>query len=268
MGNCAATFKAEFDADRTDFDLDEFDGRWVAYFGSSRIITDRRMYLAFRVLLFVMIAAIFVWSLVVDALEGDLRCWLIYLTHQGLLIELVYLGAAAGTTAASFYYSDVDGTPTAPRPMPWYCKAAWILQGVALPGSFLIFVLYWALVFDGSLHPISPFTHGVNFAIMAVDQSLSNQPMYLLHTVFFMIYATCYVLWTVVHYASGLKDCDNNRYIYAALDWKYPGSAGKIAGAVLIVASPLLNLAFWSCFFRRSKGPRAPPAKVAPVEEA
>mgnify|MGYP004089962723 FL=1 len=41
MGSCVATLKVEFDEDRRDFDLDEFDGRWVEYFGSSRIIKDR-----------------------------------------------------------------------------------------------------------------------------------------------------------------------------------------------------------------------------------
>ena len=265
MGSCVATLKVEFDEDRRDFDLDEFDGRWVEYFGSSRIVKDRRAYLGVRFALFASILAIFVWSITVDALAGDLRCWLIYLTHQGLLIELCYLGFAAATTAASFHFANIDGTPGPPAKMPWYCKAAWVLQGVALPGSFLIFVLYWGLVYDGSMHAISPFTHGVNFAVMVADQALSNQPMYLLHAAFFMAYTVAYLAWTVVHYAAGLKDCDNNRYIYGALDWSNPSSAGRIAGAVVVVAAPLVNVAFWSLFFRRAKGP---PRKVAPAGDA
>ena len=254
--SCVATLKVEFDEDRRDFDLDEFDGRWVAYFGSSRIIKDRRAYLGLRFTLFASILAIFVWSITVDALAGDLRCWLIYLTHQGLLIELCYLGFAAATTAASFYFTNVDGTPGPPVKMPWYCKAAWVLQGVALPGSFLIFVLFWGLVYDGSnATAITPFVHGVNFAIMVADQALSNQPMYLLHAAFFMVFVVAYLAWTVVHYAAGLKDCHNHRYIYAALDWSNPSSAGRIAGAVVVVVAPLVNVAFWSLFFRRAKGP-------------
>lgn len=260
MGNChcsCRTLKKEFDADRLDFDLDEFDGRWVEFFGSSRVLKDRRQYLAFRVLLFVLTLIIFVWSLLDSALDESLRCWLIYLTHQGLFIELVYLGAAAGTTYLSFWYVDVDGTPKAPRKMPWYCKLAWVLQAIALPGSFLIFVLYWGLVYDGSLHAISPFTHGVNFIIMCFDQGFSNQPMYLVHGAIFMCYSLFYVAWSVVHYVSGLKDCDNNRYIYSSLNWAYPGAAGKIAAAVVLVAAPLLNVLFWGCLFKRAKGPDA-----------
>ena len=92
MGSCVATLKVEFDEDRRDFDLDEFDGRWVEYFGSSRIVKDRRAYLGVRVTLFASVLAIFVWSITVDALAGDLRCWLIYLTQ--LLLPAGGIGAS------------------------------------------------------------------------------------------------------------------------------------------------------------------------------
>ena len=64
-------------------------------------------------------------------------------TISGALIETVYLGLAFSTTAKAYYYRDVEGTKDAPERTPWYCRAAWILQGITLPASFLIFVLYW-----------------------------------------------------------------------------------------------------------------------------
>ena len=259
------TLKKEFDADRLDFDLDELDGQWQKYFGSSSLVKNRAVYLGVRIFLFVITLAIFVWSLVDAALNDKLRCWLIYLTHQGLVIELAYLGFAAATTGACFWYADVDGTPGPPVKMPRYCMAAWVLQGIALPGSFLIFVLYWGLVYDGSLHAISVFTHGVNFLIMAADQILSKQPMYLVHGAIFFAYALFFVAWSGVHYASGLKDCENNRYIYAALNWGKPDAAGRIAALVLLVAAPLLNVVFWGVFFRRSDAPSRRATKVAPA---
>ena len=70
--------------------------------------------------------------------------------------------------------------------------------------------------------------------------------------------------WSLVHYAAGLKDCENNRYIYESLNWRRPGAAARIAAAVLLLAAPLLNVAFWGAFFRR--GARVAPAarKEAP----
>ena len=245
----------EWSRERRDFALDEYDGRWVRYFGSSTIIKDRRHYLAFRGILFAGMLAITVASITIEQLAGKGRCWPIYLTHQGALIETVYLGLAFATTGKAFYFSDVEGTADAPEKTPWYCRAAWILQGVGLPASFLIFVLYWGLVYEGSLHPISPWTHGANFVLMMADQALcSNQPMYLIHGLIFMAYAFLYVLWSWVHFASGLKNCSNDRYIYASLNWKYAGDTGKLAAIILFVVAPFFNVLFWCCFFRRIRG--------------
>ena len=111
--SCVATLKVEFDEDRRDFDLDEFDGRWVAYFGSSRIIKDRRAYLGLRFTLFASILAIFVWSITVDALAGDLRCWLIYLTHQGLLIVLLFAGQHTSSITSTWLGAMLLSNPEA-----------------------------------------------------------------------------------------------------------------------------------------------------------
>jgi hypothetical protein len=197
---------------------------------------------------------ILVASISIEVVDGKGRCWPIYLTHQGALIETIYLGLAFSTTAKAYYYRDVEGTKDAPERTPWYCRAAWILQGIALPASFLIFVLYWGLVYDGTLYPISPWTHGVNFVLMVLDQAISNQPMYLAHGLLFMVYAFLYVVWSYVHFASGLKNCSNDRYIYASLNWKYAGSTAKLAAVILFVVAPFFNIVFWCLFFRRVRG--------------
>ena len=56
-----------------------------------------------------------------------------------------------------------------PKHVPRLAKIMWFLQSVSLPGSFFVFVLYWGLVFDGTLKAISTCTHGVNFVAMMVD---------------------------------------------------------------------------------------------------
>ena len=74
-----------------------------------------------------------------------------------LIIEVVYLAFAAYTTASGLYRA--SATPT-----PWFAKATWVLQDLTLSASFLVFLLYWTLIYDGGTpRPITPFTHGYNF---------------------------------------------------------------------------------------------------------
>ena len=81
-------------------------------------------YLAFRGLLFLAMLCILVASISIEVVDGKGRCWPIYLTHQGALIETIYLGLAFSTTAKAYYYRDVEGTKDAPERTPWYCRAA------------------------------------------------------------------------------------------------------------------------------------------------
>jgi hypothetical protein len=76
---------------RQRFALSTYDNRWQEYFCASRCVEDRKAYLAVRVCLFVSVLAVFVWSVA----HHPSRCYLIYLTNQMLIIEVVYLAFAA-----------------------------------------------------------------------------------------------------------------------------------------------------------------------------
>ena len=137
---------------RQSFSLSTYDNRWQEYFCSSRCIESRKSYLVVRLCLFASVLAVFIWSV---AHVG--RCYLIYLTNQMLIIEVVYLAFAAYTTASGLYRAAETTTP-------WFAKATWVLQDLTLSASFLVFLLYWTLIYDGGTpRPITPFTHGYNF---------------------------------------------------------------------------------------------------------
>ena len=84
---------------RQRFALSTYDNRWQEYFCSSRCIESHKSYLAVRVCLFARVLAVFVWSVA----HYPSRCYLIYLTNQMLIIEVVYLAFAAYTTASGLY---------------------------------------------------------------------------------------------------------------------------------------------------------------------
>jgi len=227
---------------RQRFALSTYDNRWQEYFCASRCVEDRKTYLAVRVCLFLTVLAVFIWSVA----HHPSRCYLIYLTNQMLIIEVVYLAFAAYTTASAFYRD-------APSPTPWFAKATWVLQDLTLSASFLVFLLYWTLIYDGGTpRPITPFTHGYNFLAMAIDQLLTNQPVRPWHFVYFIGYAVLYLVWSVIFNFSGLR-CDGERYIYEPLNWKKFDKTALTAAIILLVVCPLVYFSFAVCCGRRTR---------------
>ena len=72
--------------------------------------------------------------------------YVIYLTHWTLLLECAYFGAAALVSSLAVYSElpEAKGGKT-----PWFARLAYALQAVTYCATFLVFVLYWALVYDG-----------------------------------------------------------------------------------------------------------------------
>ena len=94
---------------RQRFALSTYDNRWQEYFCASRCVEELKTYLAVRVCLFVSVLAVFVWSV-----AHVKRCYLIYLTNQMLIIEVVYLAFAAYTTVLR--PADTQGRERRPQP--------------------------------------------------------------------------------------------------------------------------------------------------------
>mmetsp|Transcript_10900 Transcript_10900/g.32530 ORF Transcript_10900/g.32530 Transcript_10900/m.32530 type:complete len:286 (-) Transcript_10900:24-881(-) len=253
--------RREFDSDRLAYNLDEYDGRWIEHFASSRL-ASQRTFLAVRVALLVVALALLGWSVAFDAAGGRIACWLFFFTHWGLLLVAAYFVCAVLVTAAG-------AKPSPPHAAPRSCKALWLLQSVTLPATFLVTVLYWSLVYDGDMKPITPFSHGLNFALVFVDSVLANAPIYLAHGVFFVGYLVLFLFWSLVHYYAGLTDCYGERRLYSVLDWSKPDKALEYAIVIPLLVGPLTVLLFWALLRHRSRGlpssPRADPKEVSPL---
>ena len=66
--------------------------------------------------------------------------WCIYLTHWTLVAVCAHLTfSAVGAVVAR--RSLARGDPCPPR--PWWLPVLWSAQAIALPGSLLVFVLFW-----------------------------------------------------------------------------------------------------------------------------
>lgn len=244
---CYNRLVAEWQKERTDYDeLNR--GQWIKVFGASsnRFLKDRTVYSFFRLFEALLMTFIYGWSLYDSAAEGVIACHYIFLTNWSLTIQVLYFWFAVWTSRQA----DLMDSSDKPRSdkMPFYVRAAWLFQDIAIPGSFVVFVLYWVIVVPtetSSPTAVSYFTHGVNFVVMLLDMYLSRQPYYLMHGIYMAIMGLTYLGFTYVHYAAGGTDCRGNRYIYRNIDWNQQASTGNLLSTLLFLVVPVMNVAFW-----------------------
>jgi len=200
-----------------------------------------------RVALALFWLGISIWSMV-DHVNNDMepnpQFW-IYLTNWTMLFELFYLVLVATLTGLALYGTDVEdgkGDET-----PHFVRIALAMQAVTYIASFFVFVLYWALVYDGgTLLALSYFTHGVNFLVALADFLLAGLPMRVAHIWAPLAYGLTYVIFSIIYdLAGGTAGADP--YIYKVLDWSdTPGVASAYGLIVVFVAFPLF---FFACLF-------------------
>ena len=70
---------------------------------------------------------------------------------------------------------------------------------------------------------------------------MGEQPVYLAHTVYTVIYFLVYLIWTGIHEATGIGNGYGDNWIYAVLDWESPTSAAVMCLIIFIVVVPLMS---------------------------
>lgn len=175
--------------------------------------------------------------------------------------HLVFLTAGSLVARRSL----ASGFP--PPPPPWWLVAIHSAHAIATPGSLLVFVLFWALVYPGypeaSSQPINYFVHGANFLAMFLEVAFLSSLPYFFFYIWssWLAYAIIYVLFTITYFRAGGRNESHNAYIYAALDWSTRGGAasgGVLAGIIVFVIVPLLGWAAWALVPCRDRAGRRP----------
>ena len=140
-------------------------------------------------------------------------------------------------------------------------EACTVTRAIALPGSFLVFLLYWSLAYpstSGNVEAVGFFTHGANVALMTIDVLVSALPFPLYNAWYFVEFGFVYVVFTIIFWYAGITHpcscpdgddfpgCERNkenandhcRYIYSALNWapeKMPRTIGLLAVLFLVI---------------------------------
>jgi hypothetical protein len=199
-----------------------------------------------------------------------IRYWPFFLTHWTLIAVVLYLGFAAVCSLQAIRYLRKDTlppkAPNAPgRVVPWTVYMTSVLQGIALPTSLTVLVLYWALVFDPDGAPPSEedpdgekasdvgymnlAKHCTHFIVVFLDVALSSQPVYVAHSLYAAVFMTCYALWTVALYFFKWGDGYGNNYLYKSLDWSNPGISAGVLSINLFITLPLLSLLIFALVY-------------------
>jgi len=244
---CCSRLCRELDWENVDLDSTTTTGtiHWTSAFGhvSNTCLRTWKSFFIFRAANAFIMTSVLVASMIDTHNKTGFEYWWVWLTHWTLLFQVAYLILAVACT----WNLRTDGVELAHQPVR-LIQALWLLQGIVVPATFLVTVMYWLLVFDWTdpkLRVISFLTHGLNFAIQLSDLLVSAQPYLFMHGVYFLLFAISYLIFSIVHYCSGIGSGDGRKYIYKSLDWGSPGSASFTGAIVLILISPLVNLLFW-----------------------
>jgi hypothetical protein len=131
--------------------------------------------------------------------------------------------------------------------MPWYVYPTWLLQDIVTPATGLVVACYWlGKAFQSGdcpqskLSGVSVQTHGVNCVMMLVDAMLNQQPVVLLHSIYFMLYMLLYSVFL------GLYCIYSGRSLYGIAAWHDSPAIGALGTvAMVLLVCPLLELLLW-----------------------
>jgi len=222
-------------------------------------------FVVWRFLLFGGMLGLTIYSYL-DFTHGPKKFWWTKLTNWGLLLETTYFFFAMVSTyqagkmpmgemarlqhltepALGGSLPDSERKTMANR-TPWFVSVAMCLQAIMLPISLLIVILYWALVFDGTLYTLSALTHGLNFAVMLLDLWASRQPLRIVQGMWPVIFGFIYILFTYVYYkAGGTYEDGISPYIYKALNWEtHPMFCLGLGAGIVFGAIPVIFMLCW-----------------------
>jgi len=246
----------EYRADVKDLELD---GRhWRELFGGATgggtkmgayIICGPAAFVVFRLFLAMISTGIFCWTVVHSFKTTTQGYWALYYTNWTVTLSCAYFLLAAGLTTFAVCTNGQESRRT--PVLVWLC---WILYGMLVPTAQIAFLVYWLVVFDGTVYAVSIAATAGTLVITLLDMWINRQPYYYsFHAVFGVSVNLLYLLFTVIYWAADGKDFFNNPYIYRALSWERPMSAGKLVMLILFVLCPCFNCLFWFLIWARRR---------------
>lgn len=200
--------------------------------------TPSILYLLIRIAILITFFVIWLLTITMQNEAGRVR-WAIYLTNWGLSLCLIQSFLACFLVFGAYIDNCMRGkyswNQTISRMYPVY----WGFNVTATVVAFTITLVYWTLVYsaEGSYwSTINFMVHGFNSILMLTDFWIVSHPVHLLHSVYPLILAVCYLFMTAMYYIAGGTTASGSKYIYPILKWDQPGyTIGMSIGTMVIM---------------------------------
>ncbi|KAF6203724.1 hypothetical protein GE061_002058 [Apolygus lucorum] len=181
--------------------------------------------------------------------------WLLYLTHWGLLVNLVQAFLAAWVVQKAYAAQKRVTSESTEGYKPLinaYCK----LFVTAIHLSTYITLGFWLMVYEPQTCSVDLVTlseHGFGTLLLLVDLVVAGTPYKLIYGLYSIILSFIYICLTFVHFLFGALDrFDDKTYIYEKCDWNYPVAVifYYIISVVLLAS---FHLTLWSIYLVRRR---------------
>ena len=159
-----------------------------------------------RIMFTIVIVGITVWSLVKDFGVA----WFFYITHWGLIINLIYMCSVSYLHMKILQgrnndgtYKSIDDDELNLRSL-WNWTLFWLNLGVSI-ATFII-ILYWTRVWDhGAVNPITWNTHGTVGVLIIFEYMTSTWRLTKKGVLFVFVVAVAWIGFSIVFSVAGKK---------------------------------------------------------------
>ena len=120
----------------------------------------------------------------------------------------------------------------------WYQMIHWVFYSIGNELALCIMILYWSFIYRGwAVDGVDANTHLVNGILSVVDMWICGLPVYFLHFVYILIFASAYCIFSGVYFIA------TSEIIYPVLDYgSDPGAAVALYLGLIFLLLPFLHL--------------------------
>ncbi|XP_055301375.1 protein rolling stone-like [Sitodiplosis mosellana] len=238
------TYKKELKLSNCGFDHDPVDSMVRSQWQSR---SKNNFYLVYRWLVAIFVIAVVIVSMFSHVEKYSFGLFFIYLTHWGILINMVVGVFGAILVTVWHFHSDFKENVLKNSEMPTAFKIYWALHNIALITSFAVTIIYWSILHNDKIPLNAPniLSHAMNSVIMFLDILIVAYPLRLYHVIQPICFGVSYGIFSFIYYLCGGVNILGNPYIYNVLNWNEPGKAMVTVFGTLILAIIVHVTLFW-----------------------
>lgn len=239
------TYRSELSFSNCGFDHDPAEAIVRSQWQST---SKSNLYLLYRWIVAVFVVSVVIVSMWSHVQKGfPLSLFFIYLTHWGILINMVVGVFGAILVTIWHFHDDFQDNVLKSREMPTGFKFYWALHNIALITSFAVTIIYWSILHNDKipLDAANILSHAMNSVIMFLDILIVAYPLRLYHVIQPIAFGVSFGIFSYIYYVCGGVNLHGHPFIYNVLDWRKPEKASITVFGTLTLAIIVHILLFW-----------------------